>query len=126
MRYLGDSDEDVRSSANSAITQAFGEFKSEEEPAKAEYLKTLLSANGALDEDSVTMLSGELKALSDEALAAETVTKILAENNDPKVLEEMKECYEFITSEEYTDSQAAERWIADKRAELAEEQNLEN
>lgn len=118
--FLADADEDVRSSAMNAVEQAL--LQIEDERAKARHIETLAMVKGACSEDGLAMMSGQLNGLSDSAVAVATAVRIIQSSPDPAAVEEMKEVYRFHTDEDYTTLEAAERWFAQRQADLDSEQ----
>lgn len=121
VKFLSDPDEEVSGAANDALVLAMDGFDDSEAGGKADVIRTVLSGETVLNDDSVTMLAGQLKGIPDEALAAETAAKIMVSGCSAKVAEEMKEAYRFITDEDYVDEKTAEAWVQAKRDEVAAE-----
>ena len=113
--YLADGDEEVHSAAMDAVEQAL--MQVEDEKAKARHIESLLMLNGVCSKDGITMLSGQLNALSDSAVAVATAVRIIESKSNPHAVDEMKEVYKFHTDEDYTTPKAAEKWYADKMAD---------
>ena len=113
--YLADRDEEVRSAAMDAVEQEF--MQVEDEKAKARHIESLLMLKGVCSKDGVAMLSGQLNAISDSAVAVATAVRIIESKANPYAVDEMKEVYKFHTDEDYTTPEAAEKWYADKMAE---------
>lgn len=113
--YLADADEGVHSAAMNAVEQAF--MQMEDEKAKARHIESLLMLKGVCSEDGLAMLSGQMNALSDSALAVATAVRIIESKANPQAVDEMKEVYRFHTDEDYTTPEAAEKWYAEKMAE---------
>lgn len=124
-KFLSDADEDVSSMANSAMVQAMGEFEESENALKAEYIRTILSGGELLDDDAIVMIAGELRCILDDPLVAQTAAEIISSTSDTRVIDEMKETYEFATGEEYAGSAKAKEWVAQKSAEIAAEMQAE-
>ncbi len=100
MPYLADADEDVHSAAMNAVEQAL--MQVEDEGEKAKHIETMLMLKGVCGKDGLSMLSGQLKALSDSALAVATAVRIIESKANPSAVDEMKEVYRFHTDEDYT------------------------
>lgn len=110
--YLADADEEVHSAAMNAVEQALMQI--EDEKVKARHIESLLMLKGVCSKDGLAMLSGQMNALSDSALAVATAVRIIESKANPHAVDEMKEVYRFHTDEDYTTPEAAEKWYADK------------
>ena len=100
MPYLADADEDVHSAAMNAVEPALMQGEDDEE--KAKHIETILMLKGVCGKDGLSMLSGQLKALSDSALAVATAVRTIESKANPSAVDEMKEVYKFHTDEDYT------------------------
>ncbi len=116
--FLADADEDVKSTATDAIEQALSEM--EDENAKLTYIESLFQIRGSCDEDTLAILAGQLKGLSNDAAVIDSAVRVIEANANPAAVKEMREVYEFITGEPYTTPDAAQQW----RAENAETPEL--
>ena len=109
--FLADSDEEVSSAAMDAVVQALNVAEDKE---KLTYIESILSVKGACSKDGVTMLCGELNGLQDEVGAMAAIVRIIADDLNPEANDALKESYKFITGEDYTTVEAAQKWIDEK------------
>lgn len=109
MPFLVDSDEDVRDSAMNQWSTALAEI--EDEPKKIGIVE--LAMNVLSDEDALEDISGEYIGV-DEKLAVESLLRIIEAGGSAQGIAKAKETYEFVTGEEFTDREAAEKWIAEE------------
>ena len=124
MAFLKDPDQEVVDSAADTISSALDELEDEENVFKAEFVSTLLSVDGLCSEDAINTLAGLLESIgsSDEKLAVQAMVNLIEDEKVGKgVKSRLKEAYEFVTSEEYTSFEAAEKWYRQKIEEEASE-----
>ena len=124
MKFLKDPSLEVVDSATETISSALSELEDEENGFKAEFISTLLSIEGLCGKDAIDTFAGQLESLgsSDEKLAVQTMVQLIEDGKvDKKVKARLKEAYEFVTSEEYTTFEAAEKWWNQKTEEEAAE-----
>jgi len=120
MAFLKDPNLEVVDAAADAISRALQELDEDDKAFKAEFITTLLSIKGLCNKDAVEGFAGQLESLGsdDEMLAVQTIVNLLEANSvEDAVKTRLKEAYEFVTSEEYTTFEAAEKWYNDKTAE---------
>ena len=107
--FLADADEDVRDSALAEWTMALAEIDDD-----AERVRIVELAMGILsDEDSLEDMSNEYIGV-DEKLAVESLVRIIEGDGSAEGIEKAKETYEFVTGDEWTDVDAARRWIEEE------------
>ena len=106
--FLADADEDVRDSAMNEWSMAVSLIENEEEK-----IRTVELAMQVLDdEDALEEISGEYIGI-DERLAVESIIRIVSADRSAQGTAKAKETYEFVTGDEWTDVEEAERWIAE-------------
>ena len=120
MAFLRDKNQTVVDAAVDRIAQALDELQDNENTFKAEFITTLLSTKGLCGKDAVDRFVGILEAFGsgDEKLAVQTIVFVL-EGDDvaEDVKARVKEAYKFVTTEDYTTFEEAEKWFSDKAAE---------
>ena len=109
MPFLADADEDVRESAKAEWSMALSSI--EDEGVKIDIVEL---AMGVLkDEDTLEDISGEYIGV-DEKLAVESLSRIITSSGSKEGVAKAMETYEFVTGEEWTSKEDAERWIAEE------------
>ena len=124
MVFLKDSSQEVVDSATDAISSALSELEDEENGFRAEFISKLLSVDGLCGKESIDTFVGQLESIgaSDEKLAVQTMVLLIEDDKVGKdAKSRLKEAYEFVTSEEYTTFEAAEKWWNNKTEEEAAE-----
>ena len=107
--FLADADEDVRGSAMNEWNMALSSI--EDDGVK---IRTVELAMGVLrDEDALEEISGEYIGV-DEKLAVESLARIIDGGGSKEGIDKAKETYGFVTGDEWTDVDGAERWIAEE------------
>jgi len=107
--FLADADDDVRESAMNEWTMALSSI--EDESIK---IRTVELAMWVLkDEDALEDVSNEYIGV-DEKLAVESLARIIEGGGSSEGIEKAKETYEFVTGDEWTGADEAERWIAEE------------
>lgn len=107
--FLADADDDVRESAMNEWTMALSSIEDE-----GERIRVVELAMGVIkDEEVLEDISNEYIG-ADEKLAVESLVRIIDGNGPAEGVAKAKETYEFVTGDEWTDSAAAERWIAEE------------
>ncbi len=117
--FLGDGDEDVRTTALNEWTAALDDVENEQERMQIAEKAVMAVA----DEDSLEDIFTAYLGFDDEGAAAESLVKIIEGDGTAATKEKAKETYSFITGEDYTTKADAEFWIRQYRAENAEEQS---
>lgn len=103
--FLADPDEDIASDALFQWQEALHEIESE-----AARASVVGQAMGILnDENALRQLAMELNTI-DEKLAVDTLVQVIAGKN-PAGVAAGKEAYEFVTGEEFTTPEAANKWL---------------
>lgn len=123
MPFLADPDDDVKSQAETAVEQGLAQM--EDDKVKIRHIESIISIKGVCTKDSLTMITGQLKGISDETLTVAAARRIIEANRNPDAVQAMKEVYEFATGEAYTSAEAADAWIKNKQAEAAEDALVE-
>lgn len=122
MEFLRDTDKGVVDSAADNLSRALDEMDEKDNAFKAEFISNLLSIKDLCGADVTDVFMGQIECIGgdDEKLAAKTIVQLIQNAEASKAVKaRAKEAYEFVTGEEYTTLEAAEKWFADK---LAEEQ----
>ena len=120
MAFLSDSNQGVVDSATDTIAQAIDDMEDDESDSKAEFIESILSIKGLCGKDVVERFAGQLESLgaSNERLSVQTMVNLIEDKNVEEIVRaRMKEAYQYITSEEYTTFEAAEKWYSKKVAE---------
>jgi len=107
--FLVDPDEDVRDSAMNEWSMALAEI--EDDPKKIGIVE--MAMNVLTDEDALENISGEYIGV-DEKLAVESLLRIIEAGGSEQGIAKAKETYEFVTGQEFTDREEAEKWIAEE------------
>lgn len=105
--FMADRDEDVAQSAMDSWTTALSEIDNEQE--KATLIESAMLA--VRDEDSLDSMVMELSDC-DDLVAMQTVINLI-ESPNRKAARAAREHYEFMTGEEYTTLEAAEKWMCE-------------
>ena len=117
MVFLKDPSQEVVDQAADAISRSLDELEDDEKEFKAEFISSLLSVDGLCSKDNADIFVGQLESIgsSDEKLAVQTIVQLIEDKSVGKgVKARLKEAYEFVTSEEYTTFEAAEKWFEQK------------
>ena len=109
MPFMADADEDVRESAKDEWSMALSSI--EDEGVKIGIVE--LAMGVLTDEDTLEDISGEYIGI-DEKLAVESLSRIIVGGRSKEGVAKAKETYEFVTGEEWTSKEDAERWIAEE------------
>ena len=109
MPFLADADEDVRERAKDEWSMALSSI--EDEGVKIGIVE--LAMGVLTDEDMLEDISGEYIGI-DEKLAVESLSRIIGGGRSKEGVAKAKETYEFVTGEEWTNKEDAERWIAEE------------
>ena len=109
MPFLADADEDVRESAKDGWSMAVSSI--EDDGVKIGVVE--LAMGVLTDEETLEDISGEYIGV-DEKLAVESLARIIGGGGSKEGVAKAKETYEFVTGEEWTGKEAAERWIAEE------------
>ena len=128
MEFLKDPSQEVVDAATDRIALSLEELGSDDNAFRAEYIYTLLSVDGLCGKDAVGRFVGQLEAMgsSDGKAAVQTLVSLInGEGVGDVVKTKAKEAYQFVTGEEYTTFDAAEKWynskVADEEAEKQDE-----
>ena len=114
--FMADADEDVRTSALDEWTMALANIEDE-----GYKIRVVELAMGALNsEDALEDIANEYIGV-DEKLAVESLARIIAGDGTKEGIAKAKETYEFVTGEEWTDAEAAARWVAEEYSPPEEE-----
>lgn len=103
--FMADRDEDVAQSALDSWTTSLSEIEDEKE--KATLIESAMLV--IRDEDGLESMVMELDDC-DELVAMQTVINLI-ESHNPKAVRVAREHYEFMTGDEYTSLEAAEKWM---------------
>ena len=114
--FLADGDEDVRESALNEWTMALSSVEDDGEKIRA----VELALHVLNDEDALEQISGEYIGV-DEKLAVESLVRVIAAGGSEGGIAKAKETYEFVTGDEWSGVEAAERWIAEEYSPSAVE-----
>lgn len=128
MAFLKDSSEEVVDAATDRIALSLEELDDEDNAFRAEFISTLLSIGGLCSKDAVERFVGQLESMgsSDWKVAVQTLSSLInGEDVGDVVKTRAKEAYQFVTGEEYTTIEAAEKWYNDKVAEEESEKQDE-
>lgn len=107
--FLVDSDDDVRQSAIDSWTSSLGEI--EDEKMKAKLIAAVMQVLN--DEDALESMTSELIGM-DEKIALQTLVDVIEGGKAPKqAVAAAKEQYEFLTGDEYTTVEDADKWLAE-------------
>lgn len=106
--FLADEDEDVRSDAMEEWSAALSEIDDDNTRISA----AELAMKSIADEDALETISSEYIGI-DEKLAVESLVRII-ESGWEKGAAKARETYEFVTGEEWTGREAAEKWLAEE------------
>lgn len=120
MAFLSDPNQGVVDSATDTIAQAIDDMEDDENDSKAEFIESILSIKGLCGKDVVERFAGQLESLgaSNERLSVQTMVNLIENKNVEEIVRaRMKEAYQYITSEEYTTFEAAEKWYSKKVSE---------
>lgn len=107
--FLADDDEDVRESAKNEWIMALSSLNDDGEKIRA----VELALHVLRDEDALEEISGEYIGV-DEKLAVESLARIISAGGSAEGVAKAKETYEFVTGNEWSGVEAAERWIAEE------------
>ena len=129
MAFLKDSSREVIDAATDRIALSLEELGEDESDFKVEFISTLLSIDGLCGKDAVERFVGQMEALG--AGNAKVVVPALVSLIDGKdagdfVKAKAKEAYKFVTGEEYTTFEAAEKWYTAKAAEEESAKQVES
>lgn len=129
MAFLKDSSREVIDAATDRIALSLEELGEDESDFKVEFISTLLSIDGLCGKDAVERFVGQMEALG--AGNAKVVVPTLVSLIDGKdagdfVKAKAKEAYKFVTGEEYTTFEAAEKWYTAKAAEEESAKQVES
>ena len=107
--FLADADEDVRENAKSEWGMAVSDIEDD-----VEKIGTVeLAMSVLMDEDILDEISNEYIGV-DEKLAVESLVRIIDGGGSKEGVEKAKETYEFVTGDEWSGVEEAERWIAEE------------
>ena len=105
--FMADPDEDVRSSAIDNWTSALGEISHEK--TRADVIESAMMVVD--DEDALESMTMELNDL-DELIAIQTIINVVESGKaPPEAVAAAREEYEFITGEDYTNVEDANKWM---------------
>ena len=107
--FLADPDDDVRQSAIDSWTSSLGEV--EDEKMKAGLITAVMQV--MKDEDALESMTSELIGM-DEKIALQVLVDVIEGGKASKqAVAAAKEQYEFLTGDEYTTVEAADKWLAE-------------
>ena len=107
--FMADADDDVRQSAIDSWTSSLGEI--EDEKMKAGLITAVMQV--LTDEDALESMTSELIGM-DEKIALQALVDIIEGGKAPKqAVSAAKEQYEFLTGDEYTNVEDANKWLAE-------------
>lgn len=107
--FLVDSDDDVRQSAIDSWMSSLGEI--EDEKMKAKLIAAVMQVLN--DEDALESMTSELIGM-DERIALQTLVDVIEGGKAPEqAVAAAKEQYEFLTGDEYTTVEDANKWLAE-------------
>lgn len=108
--FLADSDEDIRDAAQMEWSNAISDVEDDTERVRiVELAMQALTNEGFLEE-----LSNEYIGV-DEAMAVESLLRVIESGGSEAGIAKAKETYEFVTGEEFTNRADAERWMTEQR-----------
>ena len=129
MEFLKDPSQEVVDAATDRIALSLEELGAEDNAFRAEFIYTLLSVDGLCGKDAVVRFIGQLETMGsgDEKEAVQTLVSLINGDNIGDVVKtKAKEGYQFVTGEEYTTLEAAEKWYNDKLTEEEQEKQEES
>lgn len=116
--FLADPDDDVRQSAIDSWTSSLGEV--EDEKMKAGLITAVMQVLN--DEDALESMATELTDM-DEKLALQVLVDVIEGGKASKqAIAAAREQYEFLTGDEYTTVEAADKWLEENYEQ--DEQNV--
>ena len=107
--FMADADDDVRQSAIDSWTSSLGDV--EDEKIKAELIAAVVQVLN--DEDALESITSELIGM-DEKIALQVLVDVIEGGKAPKqAVAAAREQYEFLTGDEYTTVEDANKWLAE-------------
>lgn len=109
LQFMADPDEDIRESAVDYWTSALSDI--EDEKTRADVVESAMMVVN--DEDALEAMTSELTSI-DEKLALQAIINVVESGKaPPEATAAAREEYEFITGEEYTNVDDANKWMSE-------------